>query len=205
MMRYSDRVRGIPVDDGDPYGPKALAAADDLSDLTADDYATAAATLAREAVQPQESGSEGNSEPENIEQPGETFADAFTPAGPEPEVSARDERYREQLRESEADRDKLRGLLESAQRAEIARLASPMLADPADLYRDNVSVADLLDDNGSVDPAKVDSAVSGVLEQHAHWASSRAVFRGELRSGATARLIAPTAPSFRDAFAPATE
>lgn len=207
-MRYQDRIRGIPVpddDSSDPYSASALAAADDLSDLTAADYATAAETMTQQATESQDGTADADGQPESTEPPGKTFADAFAPPEPESEISGRDARYRVQLREAEADRDRLRGLVESMQRAEIERLASPRLADPRDLWYRSMSVADMLDGDGRVDPAKVDGAVSGLLEQHAHWASPRARYKGELRSGASERPIAPTTPTWKDAFAPSPE
>jgi hypothetical protein len=86
-------------------------------------------------------------------------------ASTEPEISGRDQRYREQLRQAEIDRDQLRGLVESMQRQEIERLASPRPTDPRDLWYRDASVAGLLTENGDVDPVKVDAAVTALLEQ----------------------------------------
>lgn len=47
------------------------------------------------------------------------------------------------------------------------------LADPADLWHGGVAVADLLDDNGDVDPAKVTAAVANVIAAHPSWVKPR--------------------------------
>jgi hypothetical protein len=179
----------------------------DVEDLVADDYATAAESLAQEATQAQDDTADD--EAEDADAPGGEFVDAFrppaaTPDNAEPEISGRDQRYREQLREAEADRDRLHGLVESMQRAEIGRLVATRLADPADLFHGGAELADLLDDAGGIDPARVDRAVNEVLAQHPHWASPRRAYRGELRSGATERAIEPKSNRWADAFAPST-
>lgn len=84
------------------------------------------------------------------------WSDAFAPPAEDQDGSkprGRDERHRERLRETEADRDRLAGLVETMRAAEIQRLAIG-LADPRDLFRDGATVADMLDDDGQVDPAK---------------------------------------------------
>jgi hypothetical protein len=175
----------------------------DVADLGPADYVAAAVVMAQEVT--------GGPDDVADDEPEDTaYVDAFGPPNvepdnAEPEISARDQRTREQLRETEVDRDRLASRVETMQRAEIERLASPRLADARDLWYRDASVADLLDEEGGVDPAKVDSAVTGLLEQHAHWASPRAAYRGELRSGATERLIEPTGKRWSDAFAPNTE
>ncbi|ROO88755.1 hypothetical protein EDD29_6434 [Actinocorallia herbida] len=79
-------------------------------------------------------------------------------------------RYRRALREAETDRERLTGQVEALQRAEVARLAGERLADPADLWRaGTLTVADMLTDNGTVDAAKVSTAVEAVLAEHPHW------------------------------------
>jgi len=135
---------------------------------------------------------------------GEAFR-APSPEDIEPEITGRDERYREQLREAEAERDRLRGLVEAGQRAEVERLAAARLTDARDLWYRDTSVADMLDDDGHVDPSKLDAAVDSLLAEHSHWAAPARAHRGELRSGASERPIAPMAPSWRDAFAPSVE
>ncbi len=64
---------------------------------------------------------------------------------------------RVQLREVEAERDGLRSQVAALQRAEVERYAVDLLQDPADLFRDGLDLAELLDESGAVDPALVDS------------------------------------------------
>lgn len=68
-------------------------------------------------------------------------------------------KYRRQLRDVETERDTLRGTLETLQRAEVQRIASADLAQPAALWAAGTQLADLLGEDGTVDPAKVTAAV----------------------------------------------
>lgn len=78
---------------------------------------------------------------------------------PEPEPqSKREARYRTQLRETEAERDQLAGRIEAMQRAEVERLAQQWISKPSALWSAEVTLADLLDDDGHVDPEKVTAA-----------------------------------------------
>ncbi|CDO05439.1 hypothetical protein C1S82_13015 [Mycolicibacterium cosmeticum] len=78
-------------------------------------------------------------------------------------------KYRRQLREAEAQRDALAERLGVIQRNEAERVARKHLADPADLWRDGLEMAALLDENGNLDPAKVEEASQAVLAAHRHW------------------------------------
>jgi hypothetical protein len=84
------------------------------------------------------------------------------------ERTGRDERYRQRLRETEAQRDALLQRVEHMQRNEVQRLTADRLADPADLWRET-ELADLLDDDGNIDPAKLNTRVDTLLEEHPHW------------------------------------
>jgi hypothetical protein len=97
-------------------------------------------------------------------------------------------KYRRRLRETEAERDKLIARVEAMQRNEIQRLAADKLADPADVWRDGATVADILDDDGNIDHDKVSGLVGGLVETHPHWAASvkTPTPRNGLRSGASA-------------------
>lgn len=79
---------------------------------------------------------------------------------------------RGRLRDTEAERDTLRDQLDSLRRAEVVRHATGenALADGGDLERAGVQVADLLGDDGTVDPVKVGVAVQKVLADRPHWA-----------------------------------
>lgn len=98
--------------------------------------------------------------------------------------------YRTKLRETETERDQLADRLASFQRQAVALAATGRgkLADGADIWRtDDTDLADLIAEDGTVDPQAVDDAVAAVLRRHPHWASRPARPRGqphELRSGA---------------------
>lgn len=129
----------------------------------------------------------------------------------EPEDSQHDEKnpnseaakYRKRLRDTETERDTLRGRVETLQRAEIERLVTGKLADPSDLWRDGAQLDDVLDDDGNVDSDKVNDLANSLLKAHAHWAAPRVrrTLTG-LHSGASVSQ-APAAPKpFTAAFTP---
>lgn len=207
-MRYAQRAAGIPVpDDGDTADTGGSGG--DLG-LAPQEWATAAETMAQEAAQAQDSTDTGDSTDEAA-QP--QWGDAFTPAQPDDlelsrnhsvDPGAEPGRYRERLSAAEAEAEQLRGLVESMRAAEVERLATGTgrLADASDLYRDGVTVADLLGDNGRVDPAKVDGAIDAVLSSHPHWRARVAPYRGRLASGATSVQFDKPTKKFADAFRP---
>ncbi|WGJ84238.1 hypothetical protein [Gordonia sp. SMJS1] len=90
-------------------------------------------------------------------QPEDNTTDPDSPETPEPQ-SKREARYRVQLRETEAERDTLAGRVETMQRAEVERLAADVIGKPAALWATDTTLADLLDDDGLVDPDKVAAA-----------------------------------------------
>jgi len=73
-------------------------------------------------------------------------------------------RYRVRLRETEAERDQLRSLVETLQRAEAERAVSDVLRVPAGLWTAGTALADLLDDQGRVDPEKASAAARTARE-----------------------------------------
>lgn len=159
-------------------------ASEGLDDLTESDYAVAAETLAQEATQAQEPATQ----PEGDD---------------EPDGTPREARYRQRARDAEVERDKLRDLVEGMQRAEIQRLVADRLADPADLWRDGATLADLLDGAGRLDPTKLDGTVDRVLAAHPHWRKPLAPYRGPLDSGATnSRSVDMQPKGFKSAFTP---
>jgi hypothetical protein len=219
--KLRQQVAAISENAGAREDARTMAASGDpggVADLGAADYSAAATAMAREAAGDQDDTADD--EPEITEAPDTAYIDAFAPPsvdrgqvdhlGPadtenaEPEITGRDHRYREQLRETEADRDRLSGLVETMQRAEIERLASGRLADPADLWR-VASLKDMRNADGGLDLAKAGSAIDGLLEEHAHWAASRPRYAGALHSGATERPVEPRGKRWSDAFAPNTE
>lgn len=81
-------------------------------------------------------------------------------------------RYRRRLRETEGERDRLGAALEQYQRLEVERIASSgpdALAEGGDLWQGGADLAELVDEDGQVDPEKVRTAVAGVLSQRPHW------------------------------------
>jgi hypothetical protein len=161
----------------------AAQAADDLGDLTDDDYQAAAESMAQEGSAPQDGADDGEA------------TDDENPAG-------RGQRYRERLRAAEAETTRLQQLVEGMRQAEIQRIASDRLADPADLFRE-ATLGDMLDTEGRVDAAKLNALMDKVIAEHPHYKRPLAPYRGPLHSGATSTRLAD-APSkgFAAAFAP---
>lgn len=135
--------------------------------------------------------------------------DAASESAAEPEEAAeqparpgRDTRYRQQLRETQAERDALLQRVEAMQRNEVQRLVADRLADPNDLWRES-ELSDLLDDAGNIDTAKLDDRVGGLLEEHPHWGieQPKSAKRGGLKSGASAPAP-PRKDPWRAAFGP---
>lgn len=96
-------------------------------------------------------------------------------------------KYRRQLRDTEAQRDQIGARLAAMQRGQAETLAREHLADGADMFRDGLELAELLDDDGNLDPAKVTAAAKAARKAHPHWAAPRTPgrrSRGGLVSGA---------------------
>lgn len=94
-----------------------------------------------------------------------------SPAEPESDpddagLSRRDIKYRERLRETEAERDQLRTTVETMQRREVERLAAEHLIKPGSLWTVGVELTNLLDDDGAIDPEKVRAAALDARQQH---------------------------------------
>lgn len=81
-------------------------------------------------------------------------------------LSRRDVKYRERLRQTEAERDTLRATVESMQRREVERLAADHLVKPASLWTVGVELENLLDDDAAVDAEKVRAAALDARQQH---------------------------------------
>jgi hypothetical protein len=98
--------------------------------------------------------------------PGADTAEATEPdAKPDREAA----RYRRQLRETEAKATTLATRLEAMQRREVERMAAEHLQTPADLWLTGPELAELLDDQGDIDPAKVSAACGNVVETRPGW------------------------------------
>lgn len=153
-----------------------------------------------------ESDTAPESDTQEVAAPGDDPTPENTPTPPGGEQSTPNSeaaRYRRRLRETEAERDALRGRVEHMQRGEVERLAAARLADAADVWRDGAQIADLLDDNGNVDPTKVDTLLGGLVDTHPHWSNQQRAVRpsATMKSGASA----PTPPrsnTFAQAFKP---
>lgn len=78
-------------------------------------------------------------------------------------------RYRRRLRDTETERDTLASRVETLQRAEAERLAGQHLANGADLWLTGTQLADLLDDNGNLDPAKITTTAQNLGNDRPHW------------------------------------
>lgn len=78
-------------------------------------------------------------------------------------------KYRRQLREVETQRDQLNERLSAVQRPQAETLAREYLADGADMWRDGLDLAALLDDEGVLNPAKVAQAAQSARKAHPHW------------------------------------
>jgi len=93
---------------------------------------------------------------------------------PPPTANSEAAKYRRRLREAEAERDRLAGLVTGHQRAEVERMASSgigpaALADGADLWAAGVELAELLDDEDRIDADKVAAVTARVLAEHPGW------------------------------------
>src|SRR5690606_16873784 len=91
-----------------------------------------------------------------------------TEAAPEPGDKAAREaaKYRRRLREVEAERDRLAGQVEALQRGEIARLAYENYNVKGEaLWAAGYTVADLVDEGGRPDEAKVREAANATAEK----------------------------------------
>lgn len=135
--------------------------------MTTQTTQTAGSTEGTEAEAPAEGATDAETTAEETEPEG-------TEAGTEPEdteppaasANAEAARYRTRLRETEAERDRLAGMVETLQRAEVARLAGEHLAQGADLLEYGMVGLDaLLGEDGNVDPDQVGLATATLLSQ----------------------------------------
>jgi len=145
-----------------------------------------------------------------IEQPVESHAEALEPAAPtdptgdKPPTPAAAEqqhgdgreaaKYRRQLRETETERDALRGRVETMMKAEVERLAATDLAAPADLWLTGTALPDLLDDDGNVDAGKVTDTIQRIIGDRPSWRAAPAPpsFDGGVRA------TVPTATTYQE-------
>jgi hypothetical protein len=104
-------------------------------------------------------------QPTEATEPEPTAPEATPPESePTDKPSREAAKYRTQLREAEAQRDSLAERVTAMQRAEVERLAASKLAKPQGVWTNGAQLADLLDDEGAVDPLKVGEAVAAAVD-----------------------------------------
>lgn len=77
-------------------------------------------------------------------------------------------KYRTQLRDTEAERDRLAARVDAYERAELDRLAAGKLADPSDWQPDRDQIRD---DDGNIDEGKAAAALDRLLTEKPHYAA----------------------------------
>lgn len=87
---------------------------------------------------------------------------------PEPETenpNAEAARYRHRAKEAEAQRDELVAQVDALRRAAVEQqVAEHGITAPAGFWASGVTVADLLDDDGALDPEKIQKAAEDATE-----------------------------------------
>ena len=84
------------------------------------------------------------------------------------------------MRNLQTENATLRERVEASDRAEVERLVGDRLVDPADLWT-SVELASLRDDDGALDPVRVNEAVSALVERKPHFAPAPTNFNGGVR------------------------
>lgn len=110
---------------------------------------------------------DATSSPELTEDTVETGSEAAEPDDPKADREAA--KYRRQLRDTQAERDRLATQVEGYHRAEVERLAAARLIDARDIWAGGLQLADVLNDGGQVDPARVAQAVADLAATRPHW------------------------------------
>lgn len=77
-------------------------------------------------------------------------------------------KWRTRLRDTEAERDALAERLASAQRQNVDTVVSQRFADAADFWS-VVDLADVLGDDGEIDPERLTTAMDSALAAKPHW------------------------------------
>lgn len=120
----------------------------------------------------------------SITDDGEQADDAADDTDPRlSKVRAEAKSLRGRLRDAELEVGLHRATLAAMQETAAAQLAGGRggLADGGDLFKAGVQVGDLLAEDGTVDPAKVADAVTGVLADRPHWGWQPATAPGRPR------------------------
>ena len=103
--------------------------------------------------------------------------------------------HRVKAREAVEQRDALAARVEALQRREVSRLAAAQLAQGEDVFHAGAELAAFLDEEGEVDPAKVEAAAASVVSTRPGLAAPRSSFDGGAR-----KLPPAPGPSFADSF-----
>lgn len=103
---------------------------------------------------------------------------------------------RRQLRTVEAERDALRERVDTHDRAEVERLATGRLANPADAWLAIGSLDELRGADGVLDQARVEAGLGRIVQERPHWAAATRM--PDLHQGA--RAPEREAPSFGQAL-----
>jgi hypothetical protein len=149
----------------------------------------------------------------SIDTPTETSTpEPDAPTSPDPEAGTEPEstdsetpnkeaaKYRRRLREAEAERDKLAGVVTTMQTREVERIAGTVLANGADLLEvGGVALADLLDQDGRPDVEKIEGAARSILTERPYLAGTRGP-RPDPSQGA--KPAAPSALGWSDVLRP---
>ncbi len=113
--------------------------------------------------------------------PAETQTD---PPGDGDSRPNREARYRVERNEARTERDALAARVEKLQLRDALRLAGEHLAQPDDLLAlGEVTLADLLDDDGNVDPEVVAGAAAAVIESRPGLAKNPKVLATDFTQG----------------------
>lgn len=107
-------------------------------------------------------------------------------------------RWRRQLRETELDRDRLAGVVETYQRQQVEAMAADHLQAPGDLWAAGVALGDMLTEDGQVDADAVVSVAKAVVADRPHWAKPPPRFPAATGQGN--REPVEPAPSWHDAL-----
>jgi hypothetical protein len=95
-------------------------------------------------------------------------------------------RYRVERNQAREQLDRQQNVIAGLQRGQIETMVAQHLFDPADIWRaDGVELDALLDEDGAVDPAKVDEAVSNAVKAKPHWAKPSPDFGAGVRGQST--------------------
>jgi hypothetical protein len=95
-------------------------------------------------------------------------------------------RYRVERNEARELIDRQQNVIAGLQRGQVETMVARHLFDPADIWRaDGVELDTLLDEDGAVDPAKVDEAVSNAVKAKPHWARPSPDFGAGVRGQST--------------------